>query len=88
MAVQLRILRRQPQCATPEKLKPADIMTLTEVAKYLRTHPTTIYRLLKKKQIPALRLGKEWRFSRERIDNWVKDLVRTSTTAPLHRRGQ
>jgi excisionase family DNA binding protein len=34
-----------------------DVLTLEEVAEYLRAHPTTIYRLLKKQQIPVFRVG-------------------------------
>jgi len=45
-------------------------MTVREVAHYLRVHPSTIYRLLKQKRIPAFRVGKVWRFNREIIDRW------------------
>lgn len=45
-------------------------MTVREVAKYLRVHPTTIYRLLKRRQIPAFQIGSDWRFSIEQLDKW------------------
>jgi excisionase family DNA binding protein len=48
----------------------ARVMTLEEVAEYLRVHPSTIYRLLKKKQLPAFKVGSDWRFNLESIDNW------------------
>ena len=46
------------------------ILTLKEVSEYLRVHPSTIYRLLRKKQIPSFKLGADWRFNREHIDEW------------------
>jgi excisionase family DNA binding protein len=46
------------------------VMTVSEMANYLRVHPTTIYRLLKNGKIPAFRVGSDWRFNRERIDQW------------------
>ena len=48
----------------------ANILTLEEVASYLRVHPSTVYRLLKKGQIPAFKLGSDWRFNVESIDHW------------------
>ena len=48
----------------------ASVMTLEEVASYLRVHPSTIYRLLKRKQLPAFKVGSDWRFNQESIDRW------------------
>ena len=47
-----------------------DIMTLEEVAGYLRMKPQTIYLWAQEKKIPAAKLGKEWRFRRSVIDKW------------------
>ena len=47
-----------------------DIMTLEEVAKYLRLKPQTIYTWAQEKKIPAAKLGKEWRFKKSIIDAW------------------
>ena len=47
-----------------------DIMTLEEVAKYLKLKPQTIYTWAQKGKIPAAKLGKEWRFRRSVIDDW------------------
>jgi len=46
------------------------VMTVMEVAEYLHVHPSTIYRLLRKQEIPAFRVGSDWRFNRESIDSW------------------
>jgi len=47
-----------------------DIMTLEEVAGYLRLKPQTIYLWAQEKKLPAAKLGKEWRFRRSIIDKW------------------
>lgn len=49
---------------------PNDIMTLEEVAEYLRLKPQTIYTWAQEKRIPAAKIGKEWRFRRSVIDKW------------------
>ena len=46
-------------------------MTVSSVADYLQLHVTTIYWLLKSGQIPALKLGYDWRFSKAEIDRWA-----------------
>ena len=47
-----------------------DIMTLEEVAHYLKLKPQTIYTWAQEKKIPAAKLGKEWRFRKSIIDEW------------------
>ncbi|HIJ53048.1 MAG TPA: helix-turn-helix domain-containing protein [Planctomycetes bacterium] len=47
-----------------------DIMTLEEVAAYLRLKPQTIYTWAQEKKIPAAKLGKEWRFKKSIVDEW------------------
>jgi len=49
------------------------IMTLEEVAEYLRVKPQTIYTWAQEKRIPAAKLGKEWRFRKSVIDKWFND---------------
>lgn len=51
-------------------IKANDIMTLEEVAAYLRLKPQTIYTWAQEKKIPAAKLGKEWRFRKSLIDKW------------------
>jgi len=47
------------------------VLTVGEVAKYLRVHQTTIYRLLKTHKLPAFRVGSDWRFNLETIEKWM-----------------
>jgi excisionase family DNA binding protein len=48
-------------------------MTVKELAKYLKVHPSTIYRLLKTGQLPAFRIGSDWRFNVEEINRWLRE---------------
>jgi excisionase family DNA binding protein len=54
--------------ATPK----SDILTITEVAAYLKVAERTLYRLAAAKKIPAFKVGGTWRFSRADIDSWIK----------------
>jgi excisionase family DNA binding protein len=55
---------------TPHYNGPINVMTVREVSAYLQVHPTTIYRLLKRNQLPAFHVGSDWRFNIEEIDHW------------------
>ena len=50
----------------------SEILTLREVADYLKVADRTIYRLASAKKIPAFKVGGTWRFSRLDIDAWIK----------------
>jgi excisionase family DNA binding protein len=52
---------------------PPEILTIDEVAAYLRLTPQTIYKWAQEKRIPAVKLGKEWRFRRSVIDRWFDE---------------
>jgi excisionase family DNA binding protein len=60
------------------------IMTLDEVASYLRVHTSTVYRMAKNRSIPAFKIGSDWRFNRESIDQWR---VRAEQSAATDRLG-
>lgn len=49
----------------------AEIMTIREVAEYLKVNERTIYRLLSAKKLPAFKVGGSWRFRRADIDGWI-----------------
>jgi excisionase family DNA binding protein len=48
----------------------AKVLTVSELSEYLRVHRSTIYRLLKKGQLPGFKIGSDWRFNVEAIDQW------------------
>jgi len=49
-----------------------EILTIKEVAGYLKVTERTIYRLAGAKKIPAFKVGGTWRFSRADIDEWIR----------------
>ncbi len=49
-----------------------EIMTLEEVADFLRVTKQTIHRLLERRGIPAMRVGRQWRFDKASIDVWLR----------------
>ena len=50
----------------------AKLMTVGEVADYLRVTEKTIYRLLERGRIPATKVGRQWRFDTTSIDKWLR----------------
>lgn len=50
----------------------SEILTLKEVAGYLKVTERTIYRLAGAKKIPAFKVGGTWRFSRGDIEAWIR----------------
>lgn len=49
------------------------ILTIKEVAEYLKVTERTIYRLAAAKKIPAFKVGGTWRFRTTDIDGWIAD---------------
>lgn len=47
-------------------------MTVKELSEYLRLDRMTIYKMLKEASIPASRIGHQWRFFRDDIDEWIR----------------
>ncbi|WP_298413122.1 helix-turn-helix domain-containing protein [Janthinobacterium sp.] len=52
-----------------------EILTLDEVAAYLKAGKRTVYRLAQKREIPAFKLGGTWRFRRSELDSWIADSI-------------
>ncbi|MFB0526854.1 MAG: helix-turn-helix domain-containing protein [bacterium] len=48
------------------------LMTIKEVADYLRLSKVTVYKMTRQGKIPALKIGKQWRYNKSEIDSWVK----------------
>ena len=66
----------EPSGAANEGLDAAlanQMLTAQELAVYLRVNRSTVYRLLKKKQLPGFRIGSEWRFQIEEVNRWFKE---------------
>lgn len=55
-----------------------DILTIEEVAKYLRVSERTVYDWAQKGEIPAGKIGTVWRFKKSEIEKWVNDRLSAS----------
>ena len=66
---------------------PTEVMTVSEVAEYLRLNPQTVYRKAKAGELPALRIGRVIRFRRSELDHWLKSFssnsISSQKVAPL-----
>jgi len=52
--------------------KAPDVLTLNEVAEYLRIPRSTTYKLAQESKIPGVKVGRHWRFHREVINGWLR----------------
>ncbi|HCJ66726.1 MAG TPA: hypothetical protein DHV62_05210 [Elusimicrobia bacterium] len=59
-----------------------EIMDVKELAQYLRIGKSKIYALIRQKKIPASRIGRQYRFSKEVIDAWLKERIITKKEEP------
>lgn len=48
-----------------------DVMTIDELASYVKVSKSTLYRLVQNGKVPGQKIGKHWRFRREAIDRWL-----------------
>ncbi len=55
---------------------PEDILTIREVADYLKITERTLYRLVQEGKLPAFKVGNSWRFRREDLERWISDQSR------------
>ncbi|WP_081601748.1 methylation-associated defense system helix-turn-helix domain-containing protein MAD1 [Paraburkholderia kururiensis] len=55
----------------------SEILTLDEVAAYLKAGKRTVYRLAQKGEIPGFKLGGTWRFRRTELDRWIARCIGT-----------
>src|SRR5688572_31302211 len=53
-------------------------LTTEEVLEYLQVNLRTVYRLIKAGKIPAVRVGRQWRFRKRDIDAWLRSEEHTS----------
>ena len=53
--------------------KPDLVMTIDDLAEYLKIPKSTVYKLVQEGQIPGQKVGRHWRFRRETIDRWLDE---------------
>lgn len=54
-----------------------DIMTIKEVASYLKITEKTAYRLTADGEIPGFKVGGAWRFRKQEIDAWIEERLKS-----------
>ena len=59
---------------------PEDILTIREVADYLKVTERTLYRLVQDGKLPAFKVGNSWRFRREDLERWISEQSRGTDT--------
>ena len=52
------------------------IMTTKELAEYLKLHEITVCKYAAEGKIPAIRIGRVWRFDKDAIDRWIGEGTR------------
>jgi excisionase family DNA binding protein len=60
-------------------MRQEQLLSVAQVAEYLNVDKFTIYRLVTDGQIPAFKVGNQWRFKKKLIEQWLRDNSNTST---------
>jgi excisionase family DNA binding protein len=55
-----------------KEMKDRDVLTVKELAGYLRVKDLTVYKHVNMGKIPGFKLGSHWRFRKSEIDEWIK----------------
>ncbi len=55
-----------------------ELLTLEELAKYLKISKHTLYKMLEKGEIPAFKIANQWRFKKSDIDKWIEQQRKTT----------
>jgi excisionase family DNA binding protein len=53
-----------------------ELLTVAETCRYLKIAPRTLYRYIQNQRLPAFKLGKEWRFVRSDLVQWLRQRPR------------
>lgn len=53
--------------------KPGDVLTIEELAAYLKIPKSTLYKLVREGNIPSQKVGRHWRFRKAGIDRWLEE---------------
>ncbi len=49
------------------------LLTVPDVANHLRVNTDTVYRLIRTDDLPAIKVGRQWRFVESDIERWMQD---------------
>jgi excisionase family DNA binding protein len=65
---------------------PSPVMTVKEVAAFLRINPHTVYKLVRSDEIPSFKVGGDYRFNREGIEKWLAEKQQAHEGSKSNRR--
>mgnify|MGYP000848496405 CR=1 FL=1 len=60
-------------------------MTINELAQYLKMSRTKLYGMAQRGEIPVSKIGNQWRFDREEVDQWMKSHAKSKGEAKHER---
>ena len=73
----MRTKHSRPRCAPlindTARAKLERLVTVKELAAYLNVSPTALYRLIRSKQLPSVKVGRQWRIELEKVQDWLID---------------
>lgn len=52
-----------------------EVLTVKEASGYLKISEKTLYRFIREQNIPAFKLGREWRFKKSLLDKWMEKRI-------------
>jgi excisionase family DNA binding protein len=59
-------------------------LTVAELSEYLQIHRTTIYRMLRQGKLPGFRIGSDWRFSLDAIEQWQREQTKIDVGSQMY----
>ena len=66
-----KAIKQPSEIHSPTPTEP--LLTVEEVAQYLRLEPDTVRKLAREGKFPAVKVGRVWRFRRSTIKAWIKE---------------
>jgi len=57
----------------PMNEQPDDVLTIAELAAYVKISKSTLYKLVREGKIPSQKIGRHWRFRKVAIDRWLEE---------------
>jgi excisionase family DNA binding protein len=59
---------------------PGNVLTIEELAIYLKISKSTLYKLVREGKIPSQKVGRHWRFLKKSIDRWLEETRPTTAS--------
>ena len=66
-----RLSVRGPARGEEMETQTDSVMTIDELAVYLKTAKSTLYKVIQEDRLPGRKVGRQWRFLREAVDAWL-----------------